>query len=463
MRFSKYLIVGLFFFGVFLFLPISKADASISVTATSTIADQSNTNNWTWSHTNSGNLIAVTIDWWDNSGTVTLNSVTYGGQSLTLGKHTDQPSYVYNADVWYKASNTLPTGANNVVVTFSANSYGKAGAISLSGVDTSNPVDTTASTSNTAQGVVTHIIKNYSGSYLVDAYAIDTNSFSISSLSNYPASRIFSKNFTFGSSWSATSTLDTYIGWSVHDSGKQAHSVVAFKEAPAASIVVTFPDNAETTADFQNFNIDWTNEIPGYSTDWAFIYYGTSSSTYDFVDNDYIGSIETSSSTQIYKTSYLQPNTRYWQYAELYTGQGIVASSTPAYFDITDELFINNLWTAQPTSTSTPVSITCDPEDPFFEYSFCKLFTYLFIPPSDTFTRFGNLKTAIENKPPIGYFTAYKQAIENLTTSATGTIGFANLSSLGPGYFDYVKTYLGYALWFMLSISIYNRIRKLEL
>ena len=74
----------------------------------------------TWSHTNAGNCIVVTVT--SNAGTTDLTTaVTYGGVSLSrLGYVVSNGAgggNIGGVALWGLYSGTLPTGANNVVVT----------------------------------------------------------------------------------------------------------------------------------------------------------------------------------------------------------------------------------------------------------------------------------------------------------------------------------------------------------
>ena len=121
-------------------------------------------NTLTWSHTCAvtADLIVVQIP---ESRGVTIVSVTYNAAALTLA--TSVTSGNSRAYIYYKASPS--TGANNVVVTYSAsNAYYRAGAISFIGADTSDPIGVTNTETGTSYDKDISITTEQSGSFLVD-------------------------------------------------------------------------------------------------------------------------------------------------------------------------------------------------------------------------------------------------------------------------------------------------------
>ena len=252
-------------------------------------------------------------------------------------------------------------------------------------------------------------------------------------------------------------------------------------EYPAvASISISYPQSygisSSTISDFlaigMNYEIDGTQAIE------ARYHLGTSSTTYDYYASApmVFAPLNTSGSILAYKTQPLTASTTYWQYASLYAADGIeLASSTPNYFITTGQTVagqllqsINVIGNALPTATSaTEINTTCDPNSAWYEKGLCKMFSWLFttfLKPSDgVLNKFSNLKNSLENKPPLGYFTAYKNEISTLGATTTDTLGLPDLSSFNTPLFNTIKNYLSTGLWIVFGISIFNRFKHFQL
>jgi hypothetical protein len=113
-----------------------------------------------------------------------------------------------------------------------------------------------------------------------------------------------------------------------------------------------------------------------------------------------------------------------------------------------------------PTSTSTEMTITCDPDSPLWEQSLCYLATYLFVPSPSSLDSFNNLIYSIENKPPIGYFYAVKTALTGLNASGTPAFVLETASStLNTPIFTPLKSGISFILWLFFGFWVFNRIR----
>lgn len=109
-----------------------------------------------------------------------------------------------------------------------------------------------------------------------------------------------------------------------------------------------------------------------------------------------------------------------------------------------------------PTSTSTnPIdNFTCDPNSNFFSYSLCNLLNWLFIPPQSSFNQFSQLKTALENKPPFGYFLAYKSAFDSLDSTASSTVSSTAPTAEVLGtitIFGTIRTIFAWIFWLVFG------------
>lgn len=105
---------------------------------------QSSGTTLTFSHTvnDATNGVLIVGAYTRNSGTATVTGVTYNGVAMTLARERREAIFnlVYSS-MWYLAAPA--TGANNVVVTFSATPPNNSGAIaaSFTGVDQTTPQD----------------------------------------------------------------------------------------------------------------------------------------------------------------------------------------------------------------------------------------------------------------------------------------------------------------------------------
>ena len=166
----------------------------------------------------------------------------------------------------------------------------------------------------------------------------------------------------------------------------------------------------------------------------------------------------------------MKTNTTYYAQARLYYKAPneylatLVATSTIISFN-TGQQTLSETFFPAPTSTittSTPVQITCDPNDPFYQYSMCKMFTYLFVPNPDSLNKFAQLGDEIQNKPPLGYFTQIKNVLSGVNASGTPVFDIGNYSAFS-GIFGPLRTGISWLLWLFFGVVIFNRLRYLEL
>lgn len=124
---------------------------------------------FTWSHTTSGsNRILIVGVALRNNLSQTVSSVAYAGTSLTLIGVQNQGT-IDRVELWRLVAPA--TGANNVVVTLSASAKTACGAVSLTGVDQTSPIDQSGfalGTNSTPSVGVTTVANN---AWLVDAVA----------------------------------------------------------------------------------------------------------------------------------------------------------------------------------------------------------------------------------------------------------------------------------------------------
>jgi hypothetical protein len=92
-----------------------------------------------------------------------ITAVTYGGVAMAKAVEAVNGSV---SSIYYLAN--PPTGANTILITFTGGSYGVAGAVSVTGADTTNPVDATATNTATGTSISANIATHYR-SFLIDA------------------------------------------------------------------------------------------------------------------------------------------------------------------------------------------------------------------------------------------------------------------------------------------------------
>lgn len=114
---------------------------AITTDATSESAYNSDALTVTWSHTVSGSdrllVVGVSMSLWDSPQEVT--GVTYNGVALTRLRR-DLVSTVMSSEIWYLVA--PETGTHDIVVTKNDTEFGaKAGAVSFTGVDQTNPMN----------------------------------------------------------------------------------------------------------------------------------------------------------------------------------------------------------------------------------------------------------------------------------------------------------------------------------
>jgi len=229
------------------------------------------------------------------------------------------------------------------------------------------------------------------------------------------------------------------------------------------SISITSPVNATSTVDFGLFQGTF-NSISTSSPRFVQVNYGYTSSTMTQHDAEphTLQSGGVNESWVVQKLGQLQTGTIYAQ-ASLYdlAGTGFSATSTIISFTLTTSG--NPYFPTVPNSTSTLASstISCDPSaGNFFTNGICNIIVWAFIPPQSDFDNFSNLKTAIGTKPPFGYFTALDTAFTGLSSSTTSTVSFGNFT--GISFFDDLKSFLAWPLWFLFGWWVFNKFRHFK-
>src|SRR3989441_726250 len=124
---------------------------------------------FTVAHTTSGAnrllLVGVTIR---TDAGQTVSSITYAGAGLTFVR-ADTIAASVRSELWYRIAPA--TGSNNVVVTLSASAKAAVGAISLTGVDQTAPVDAQNGATGTSATPSVTVTTVTDGAWVVDALA----------------------------------------------------------------------------------------------------------------------------------------------------------------------------------------------------------------------------------------------------------------------------------------------------
>lgn len=270
---------------------------------------------------------------------------------------------------------------------------------------------------------------------------------------------------------------------------------------PQNTIEIIFPENTTSTPDFNYWGLS------GYAlatSTLIHINWGISTSTWTGFTNyilDNAGGFSVSA-----PKSFTIPIGTYYAVAWLTTcpapydlyadcipstwdypyGLGLLtplATSTQISFTITGENpytggYYGTYWpTSTPISTSTSAEwvMTCDPNDPLWKNSLCQitkwtlegikgLLQFLFVPKQEDLAKFGELKSVLETKPPIGYFYAVKSALTGVGATSTPAFSLENASTtLAASIYNPLRNGITFILWLLFGFWIFNRIRNLAL
>jgi hypothetical protein len=216
-----------------------------------------------------------------------------------------------------------------------------------------------------------------------------------------------------------------------------------------------FPANGTTTADFLNWSVDIEGTTSTMLT--ARVDYGLTPS-FGLFDEEATGV----GIRFITKTNSLTSNSTYYAQASLYDFQTLIATSSVIFFSVS------------PVVSSTPFSgslasstITCSTGN-FLSDSFCDMLVFLFVPNADEKTdisgRLYNLKSAVSNKPPFGYFALINNALGGITegtTTATTTLSSLASSTIQSfsSIFSPFYNFFVILLWFLLATWLFHRFR----
>lgn len=266
-----------------------------------------------------------------------------------------------------------------------------------------------------------------------------------------------------------STSFETYAVFDGHYYESYAPHIVG--SSPATSISFVYPENGTTTPSFDNFIMDWTIDPALDSGDEITLIYGKNLSACENF-NAGMGCYATGKLIEGFDgENELLPQPinlttgTYQAEAYLYNGTNNLVASSSISFYVESE-FLPDYWDLLPTSTwstsTLPVQITCDPTDNLFQYSLCKLGTFLFLPSQDSLDRFSDLKDQISAKVPFGYLPLIQDAYEGLSTT-TPAFALATSTALTESIFTPIRTGLTFIIWIMFVLLLFNRIKHFEL
>lgn len=192
---------------------------SIAFDAASTATAVVNASSITWSHTCTGTdrALIVAIGFYDAS--VTVSGVTYNGVAMTEEWDTVDTTFSAARSAGYSLA-APATGANNIVVTFSAAAdVGAAGASSWTGVQQSDPTRT-AYTANgyddtNPYGATVTVVDSASGDVVVDSVFTFTPTVVANLTTRSETDNAGGDNKSHGHQSTAASGASTVMSWNI--------------------------------------------------------------------------------------------------------------------------------------------------------------------------------------------------------------------------------------------------------
>jgi hypothetical protein len=150
-----------------------------------------------------------------------------------------------------------------------------------------------------------------------------------------------------------------------------------------------------------------------------------------------------------------------WYYANaffslVFPGDTFLATSTTMFVVSTTS---SAVWQVPPTSTSTGLVLTCDPDSVWYVNSLCKLANFLFIPGQADLSQFSETWDGIKTKAPLGYLTSAITSLQELNTEGTASFSFSSLGEITDTIHDFFVS----AFWLLFLFWAFNRIRHLNI
>ncbi|MCI0635577.1 MAG: hypothetical protein L0206_16930 [Actinobacteria bacterium] len=169
----------------------------------------------------------------------TVNSVTYNGVGLTQIANTVKSNINCASEIWYLVAPA--SGSNNVVTTLAGSDRLFSGAICLSGVDQSSPVDISGGSTGTGTAISTSLTTTAEDCWGVDQAASSSEIGISMAAEASQTKRNNSATITFLGAADSTEGPDAVgsntMSWTFVSNDTWAHSVVFFKPFVAPSAV----------------------------------------------------------------------------------------------------------------------------------------------------------------------------------------------------------------------------------
>jgi len=236
-------------------------------------------------------------------------------------------------------------------------------------------------------------------------------------------------------------------------------------EGNLGTVSIAFPSDATSLrGDFNSWLLNYS--APSGDTTFV-VHYGTSSTALSASSSIGLSLANGTYGQNILvpKTDALSVGSYYWAQANVVQSGSNIATSTMINFQVAGNSTIDSFaqfTPTAPTSTSTDLTVTCDPNSSYFANSFCKLFQYLFVPDPAVWDNFKTLQNDLSNKPPFGYVSSVSSALGGLVSSSTpSTTGFNVLSGVSTLFTD-LKTMLSWALWLIFGFWVFNKFRHFK-
>ena len=187
--------------------------------------------NFQFSHTVADKANNIVFLIYCNAGSRLITSATYGGEAMTAAIETTPYGDCY-VQIFYLVN--PPTGANNFYAELSGQSNGRGlcGGISFYNVDTTDPIDQTDESSDTATSISTSFTPTYASTYAIEGqFNNNTAAGSAGSGQTTIASR--SGNDSGGCSYKQVSSSADSVSWTGLDSGSAvSQGLVVIKPLP---------------------------------------------------------------------------------------------------------------------------------------------------------------------------------------------------------------------------------------
>jgi len=242
-------------------------------------------------------------------------------------------------------------------------------------------------------------------------------------------------------------------------------------EAPPADNIEIISPTSTPAYDFSNWQLGFATATSTTATSTHFylqrVYVGLSSSTIETFAGG-VGVLD--SPVSVPNVGALSPNTTYFSQAQLWyfhnfqANKEVVATSDIVSFT-TSNLSENELsYFDAPFSTSTTAewTFTCDPTSGFFTNSFCNLARFLFVPTPASIQNFSDLKSQIETKPPIGYFSLIGEAFDNINASGTPAFTLTGVQALEDNFLTPFKAILTIVFYLLFGFWLLHRVRNFD-